>query len=323
MLHDVMEIGNGAAPEAEPASLVKLLETCLGDTFRGHRDADVVLEFHRGHRSLLLVDQQKVTRVLTNLLDNAVQAMAGKGAILLTTTENAGTPGHLALAIRNTNSLVPAAELPRLFEPFFTRRKKGGTGLGLAIVRKIVEAHGGRVWCESTLETGTTFHLTLPIAPDTTDTARTDLPAHSRHLREAFPIRDLKAPAAAPPPSARPPIAVVEPELRLAELWRQDMQDAAVLVYATPAALVAAIGADDALLASLVGVVFVCGSGNDETETAEVVAAIKGARSELVVVVAAEGPAGRIAGADVQVEGRPASWAALAAAAAPGYQRSA
>jgi signal transduction histidine kinase len=61
---------------------------------------------------------------------------------------------------------IPAEELERVFDKFYRgsqkRRRPGGTGLGLAICKSIVLAHGGRIWAESRLEHGSTFHFSLP-----------------------------------------------------------------------------------------------------------------------------------------------------------------
>jgi signal transduction histidine kinase len=56
--------------------------------------------------------------------------------------------------------------MPRLFEPFFTTRTQG-IGMGLAISRSIIEAHGGRLWAESTPDRGSVFQFTLPTGGDT------------------------------------------------------------------------------------------------------------------------------------------------------------
>jgi signal transduction histidine kinase len=75
----------------------------------------------------------------------------------------------LRIYVRDHGHGVPAEQLERIFDRFYqvstyARRRKGGTGLGLAISREIVEHHGGRLWAESELGRGSTFHLMLPIA---------------------------------------------------------------------------------------------------------------------------------------------------------------
>jgi signal transduction histidine kinase len=63
---------------------------------------------------------------------------------------------------------IAKADLPRLFEPFFTRRR-GGTGLGLSIVRRIVDAHGGRIEIDTAVGRGTRMSIVLPDAPSVAD----------------------------------------------------------------------------------------------------------------------------------------------------------
>ena len=68
---------------------------------------------------------------------------------------------RLLLWVEDRGTGVPAADLPRVFEPFFTTRK-AGTGLGLAISRKVVEALGGRIRLESREDEGTRVEIDLP-----------------------------------------------------------------------------------------------------------------------------------------------------------------
>jgi two-component system phosphate regulon sensor histidine kinase PhoR len=80
---------------------------------------------------------------------------------------------------------MASEHLDRIFERFYRidkarSRESGGTGLGLAIVKHIVQAHGGRVWAESELGAGATFHFTLPLAlgaPGSHSTDEADRPA--------------------------------------------------------------------------------------------------------------------------------------------------
>lgn len=72
---------------------------------------------------------------------------------------------YITLAVRDTGTGIPKEELPRIFERFYKvdrARGQGGTGLGLAIAKHIIEAHGCRIWAESTLSKGTTFYFTVP-----------------------------------------------------------------------------------------------------------------------------------------------------------------
>ena len=66
------------------------------------------------------------------------------------------------VAVEDTGSGIPEADLPRVFEPFYTTRTKG-TGLGLAICQQIVEAHGGAIRVARTGPEGTTILVTLPV----------------------------------------------------------------------------------------------------------------------------------------------------------------
>jgi signal transduction histidine kinase len=67
-------------------------------------------------------------------------------------------------SVADTGSGIPAAQLPHIFEQFWQASRAGrhGAGLGLAISRGIVEAHGGRIWVESTVGKGTVFSFTIP-----------------------------------------------------------------------------------------------------------------------------------------------------------------
>ena len=72
---------------------------------------------------------------------------------------------EVLMTVRDTGSGIPADQLPRIFERYYTRRRganKSGSGLGLAIARGIIEAHGGRIFVESEVGVGTTFFIALP-----------------------------------------------------------------------------------------------------------------------------------------------------------------
>lgn len=113
----------------------------------------------------LLIDPLKITQVFENLLDNAIK-YTPKGAQIEVSShlhEN-----EVEVRVKDNGTGIPQEDLPHIFERFYRvdkgrSREKGGTGLGLSIVKHIVQLHGGRVWVESTLGQGTTFHFGLPL----------------------------------------------------------------------------------------------------------------------------------------------------------------
>jgi signal transduction histidine kinase len=111
-------------------------------------------------------DWHRVTQVLRNLVNNALDFTPPGGQVTVSAQSN----GQWVTAqVRDTGPGIAPEHLPYVFERFYRAdpsrtRATGGAGLGLAIVKQLVEAHGGRVWVESTLGEGATFGITLPLA---------------------------------------------------------------------------------------------------------------------------------------------------------------
>jgi signal transduction histidine kinase len=108
------------------------------------------------------IDSARLTQVLLNLLQNAVQAMPAGGTLTVGTRQRPGRTGQPILEVAVTDTGPGIADPGKLFVPFYTT-KPGGTGLGLAISRRIVDAHGGELVVESALGVGTTFSVRLPL----------------------------------------------------------------------------------------------------------------------------------------------------------------
>lgn len=107
-----------------------------------------------------------ITQVITNLLGNAVKYCRPGDEVRVSTRRH---NGHAILTVADTGPGIAPEHLPHLFERFYRadasrNRSTGGAGLGLAICKTLVEAQGGRITVESTLERGTTFQVTLPAA---------------------------------------------------------------------------------------------------------------------------------------------------------------
>ncbi|WP_437774736.1 hybrid sensor histidine kinase/response regulator [Sorangium sp. So ce1097] len=109
-------------------------------------------------------DGVQVQQVLVNLLVNAFDAVAGRPpeARLVVVRTLPADGGRVELSVADSGEGVPPEDLERIFEPFFTTKARG-LGVGLAISRSIAEAHGGRLWAESSPGQGATFRCALPV----------------------------------------------------------------------------------------------------------------------------------------------------------------
>jgi signal transduction histidine kinase len=120
-----------------------------------------------GPLPLLKLDARRFQQVLNNLISNALKFSHSGSTIKVTLSCD---PAEVTIAIADEGQGIAADELGKLFKPFSSTRTRStanekSTGLGLAIVRRIVAAHGGRIRVESKLGRGSTFYVTLPIAP--------------------------------------------------------------------------------------------------------------------------------------------------------------
>ena len=112
----------------------------------------------------VLVDAERISRSLLNVIRNAFQAVPDGGTITMTTgTRPRGSELRVFVKITNTGSYVEPEVRAKLFTPFFTL-KKNGTGLGLSIAHQIVKGHAGNIEIDSDPEEGTTFSIDLPTA---------------------------------------------------------------------------------------------------------------------------------------------------------------
>lgn len=115
------------------------------------------------------VDQEKVARVLTNMLDNAIRLTPPGGTVSVGVTPHSSeeAPGGVLFFVSDTGPGIPAEAFERIFEKFGhviaqPTEEKTSSGLGLTFCKMIVHAHGGELWVQSQLEQGSTFSFTLP-----------------------------------------------------------------------------------------------------------------------------------------------------------------
>ncbi len=126
-------------------------------------------------------DRRQIRQVLWNLVSNAVKFTGDGGHVVVAVKLGPLVPGGVGtrpdnrlaahLAVTDTGIGISRELLPNIFEPFFqvdssSTRSYGGSGLGLALAKAYVEAHGGRIWVDSTVGRGSTFVASLPAVSD-------------------------------------------------------------------------------------------------------------------------------------------------------------
>jgi two-component system sensor histidine kinase BaeS len=134
------------------------LEGILGRMALTAKEKGVQLRLDCNEGATVHADPEVMSRIVLNLLTNALRA-TGAGGEITVRAEELG-PGTV-LEVVDTGSGIDPKDLPYIFERFF-RSSEGGLGLGLAIVKELVEAHGGTVKAESEPGRGSTFTVTLP-----------------------------------------------------------------------------------------------------------------------------------------------------------------
>jgi two-component system, NtrC family, sensor kinase len=106
--------------------------------------------------------QSEMQQILLNLINNSVDAMEKKGGEITLTTYS--EENVIGIKVSDNGPGIPEANLSRIFEPFFTTKPVGkGTGLGLSICYGIIQKMGGQIVVESVIDSGTTFHIRLPV----------------------------------------------------------------------------------------------------------------------------------------------------------------
>jgi len=109
-------------------------------------------------------DRDRLLQVFENLIGNAIKFTPAGGQVIVGGTSDGRSVRYY---VRDTGSGIAVEDQPHVFDRFWQARatKRAGAGLGLRIVKGIVEAHGGRVWVESTPGRGSTFYFEIPVRP--------------------------------------------------------------------------------------------------------------------------------------------------------------
>lgn len=165
-LFELARIESGALQlRLEQTQLDRVVASAVAGASPMAERAKVAVSFEPGVDATLFADPERLTRVLANLLQNAIRHTPADGSVLVSTLA-AGS--EVLVSVRDSGGGIPAADVPHVFETFYRADKSrsrtgGGSGLGLSISKGIIEAHGGRIWIDETGALGTRVTFALPV----------------------------------------------------------------------------------------------------------------------------------------------------------------
>jgi len=198
VINDILDFSKIEAGKLDVESIPFDLRESLGETmkslgYRAHQKGlELIYDVRPEVPEALLGDPGRIRQILINLIGNAIK-FTEHGEVLVTVAEESdeATFTCLHLAVKDTGVGIPTDKQEIIFEAFSQAdgsmaRRYGGTGLGLAICTRLVTLMGGKIWVESQLDQGSTFHFTLRLAVQ-------DKPAAGSVPLEPEQLRDMHA----------------------------------------------------------------------------------------------------------------------------------
>lgn len=170
LISDILEIGSEAIPKLEAITPEILINSVINELLLTENKKYIEFNYDFNHSYKFNVDKNKIHRVFSNIIFNAIEAINKSGKIWIKTKDIIVNENlFIEFCIGNNGSYISKEKSAKIFEAFFTYNKLGGTGLGLAIVQKIIRAHGGTIVCSSEFnedmnKSSVEFIFTLPIA---------------------------------------------------------------------------------------------------------------------------------------------------------------
>lgn len=167
-LLDVSRIQEGQIHlELRPAKIEHVIEETIDGFASAAAASNITVNFEviNGPLPAVEVDQEKLKRVIVNLLSNSVKYTPQHGTVRITVQKD---PGQFTISVIDTGVGIPQEDQKRVFDKFFRspnviKLAPDGTGLGLFIAKSLIEAMGGKIGFRSEEGHGTTFNFTLPL----------------------------------------------------------------------------------------------------------------------------------------------------------------
>jgi PAS domain S-box-containing protein len=163
ILSEMLDFAKPLRLNLKPASVRRVITSCLEImTVRfQEKGIEVRRKFSRSIPNIL-VDQDKIEQAIINVLQNSIDAVPAHGWIGITTRYAPQSTPHIEITIDDNGPGISQEDLPYVFDPFFSNKKKG-TGLGLWNVKKVIEAHGGSVGITTKRTGGVHLSMAIPV----------------------------------------------------------------------------------------------------------------------------------------------------------------
>ena len=163
LMSDLLEYGKPAKLDLVEESLQVVIDRAIQNCSVLAEQSQVRVMNTAGLRDITLqMDQMRMTEVFQNIIDNAIRHSPAGAAVRIRAQEwEADGQPWISCFIEDNGPGISNSDLPKIFQPFFTKRR-GGTGLGLPIVQRIVEAHGGKVVAYNHPKGGAVLRVSLP-----------------------------------------------------------------------------------------------------------------------------------------------------------------
>jgi PAS domain S-box-containing protein len=163
LVNDVLIYAKPAVPKKEPSDIRRIVDNALALVERLVTDKNIHVQTDfEESLPLLHVDSAMLEQAFLNIYRNAVDAMELDGVLRTTVRQTGNDPAQIQITVEDNGCGIDAADLPHVFNPFFTK-KKYGTGLGMTQVKKIIDLHTGSIEIRSKNKGGTRVMATLPV----------------------------------------------------------------------------------------------------------------------------------------------------------------
>ncbi|MGZ4105930.1 MAG: ATP-binding protein [Tumebacillaceae bacterium] len=164
LVNHFLQISKPQTPQLGDCNIIKLLSDTTSLMQSVFLEANLRLVEHYEDVGVITADCDQLHQVFLNLLRNSIDATPAGGSVEVVVKRDEEDPSFILIGVSDTGQGIPEDHLADIFEPFYTTKSKG-TGLGLSNAKSIIEAHGGDMEVESSVDRGTMVWIWLPVTP--------------------------------------------------------------------------------------------------------------------------------------------------------------